>query len=299
MKTKFKYIVLGSLLFGMSGFNVAKAITWPELRQALLEFQAEVLQSFAEVNETLDVHETRISDNEAKVTALENADVATDARIAALEAEPKANIAVAAPTPFDDINAGFTEGSVWVDMADRNAYILVDSVPGAAVWKQITNLVSYEIGDIGPAGGIVFYITDDGLHGFEAAPSDQAIPFSPGAEWGCFGTDITGADGIVIGTGKQNTADILAGCFEAGIAARLAGDFSLNSYSDWFLPSKDELNELNMNKDVVGGFASNGYWSSSESSDTDDHAWLQTFDDGLQNSANKYFTFGVRAVRAF
>jgi hypothetical protein len=71
MKTKFKYIVLGSLLFGLSGFNSAKAITWPELRQALLVFQAEVLQSFAEVNETLDVHETRISDNDARIGVLE------------------------------------------------------------------------------------------------------------------------------------------------------------------------------------------------------------------------------------
>ena len=245
MKTKFKYIVLGSLLFGLSGFNSARAATdHPALIEALLQFQAEVLQSFAEVNETLGDHETRVGDNEAKVTALENADVATDTRIDALEAEPKANIAVTAPTPFDDINAGFTEGSVWVDMADRNAYILVDSVPGAAVWKQVTNVVLYEIGDIGPAGGIVFYITDSGSHGFEAAPTDQAIPFSPGAAWGCFGTGITGANGTAIGTGAQNTDDILAGCVEAGIAARFAGDFSLNGYTDWFLPSRDELNEL-------------------------------------------------------
>jgi hypothetical protein len=117
----------------------------------------------------------------------------------------------------------------------------------AAVWTLLggseTHL-HYEIGDIGPAGGIVFYITDSGSHGFEAAPTDQAIPFSPGAAWGCFGTGITGANGTAIGTGAQNTDDILAGCVEAGIAARFAGDFSLNGYTDWFLPSRDELNEL-------------------------------------------------------
>ena len=90
MKTKFKYIVLGSLLFGLIGFNNARATTWPELRQALLEFQAEVLQSFAEVNGTLDVHETRISDNEAKVTALENSQAVQDSNIEILDAGQQA-----------------------------------------------------------------------------------------------------------------------------------------------------------------------------------------------------------------
>jgi hypothetical protein len=291
MKTKFKYIVLGSLLFGLSGFNNARAITVPELIEALLQFKAEVLQSFVEVNETLDVHETRISDNEAKVTALENADVATDARIAALEAQPKANIEVTAPTPFDDINAGFTEGSVWVDMADRNAYILVDSVAGAALWKQITNIV-YNIGDTGPAGGIVFYVTSGGRHGLEAAPEDLND-----AEWGCYGKLIPGASRTVIGTGFLNTADIVAGCIDFEMAAALADNYRLNGFDDWFLPSKDELNELYLNKAVVGGFANSRYWSSSEIAL--DLAWSQSFELGYQYLWDKSYSTKVRAVRAF
>ncbi len=139
MKTKLKYIVIASLLFGASGFNSAKAITADELLVAVQQFAAQVVQAFNQVGQVLGDHETRISDNETTITVLENADAATGARITALEAEPKANIAVTAPTPFDDINAGYTEGSVWVDMTNKGAYILVDSAPGAAVWKLITD----------------------------------------------------------------------------------------------------------------------------------------------------------------
>ena len=96
-----------------------------------------------------------------------------DARIAVLEAMPKANVAATAPTPLDDINAGFPVGSVWVDLTDDVAYMLVDSTPGAAVWRQITSSSGYAIGDPGPAGGIVFYVTDNGTRGLEAAPVDQ------------------------------------------------------------------------------------------------------------------------------
>ena len=49
-------------------------------------------------------------------------------------------------------------------------------------------------------------------------------------------------------------ADILAGCLDAGIAARLADDFSLNGYDTiGTYPSIDELNLLYLKNDVVGG----------------------------------------------
>ena len=150
-------------------------------------------------------------------------------------------------------------------------------------------------------GGIVAYILQAGdpgydvnvQHGLIAAPSDQGT-----AQWGCYGTTISGADGTAIGTGAQNTIDIMTGCSEAGIAARLCGDLVLGGYSDWYLPSKDELNQLYINIVAIGGFANNGYWSSTEI--FNNFAWAQDFDDGYQNyGSNKYDYGSVRAVRAF
>jgi hypothetical protein len=88
----------------------------------------------------------------------------------------------------------------------------------------------------------------------------------------------------------------MTGCSEAGIAARLCGDLVLGGYSDWYLPSKDELNQLYINRFAIGGFAY-GYWSSTVSSTN--FAWLQYFDGGFQTSNNKVIGYGVRAVRAF
>jgi hypothetical protein len=161
--------------------------------------------------------------------------------------------------------------------------------PGEACTSEVT----YEIGDLGPAGGIVFYIYAGGLHGLEAAPADQSY----GAAWGCYGTEIAGADGTGLGTGAQNTADILAGCSDTGIAAELADNYSLNGYDDWFLPSKDELNLLWQKKGVVGGFADNDYWSSTEYDSGG--AWSQNFFFGNQVGVGKSATLRVRAVRAF
>jgi hypothetical protein len=150
----------------------------------------------------------------------------------------------------------------------------------------------YVIGDPGPAGGIVFYVDASKLHGLEAAPADQSS-----AAWGCYGTLINGADGTAVGTGAQNTAAILAGCLSAGIAARIADDYTLNGYAGWFLPSQDELNLLYQQKAVVGGFANDYYWSSTDFSSN--YAWYQDFIYGAQHYGNKYFTLRVRAVRAF
>lgn len=166
-----------------------------------------------------------------------------------------------------------------------------------------TLIVYYSVGDTGPAGGIVFYITDGGLHGLEAAPIDIYVAGDGAHEWGCAGIDVSGARGTAIGTGAQNTLAILAaGCsarYDNDVAADLVDAYSLNGFDDWFLPSKDELNALFAQKDVVGAFASTYYWSSSQASHRN-LAYAQEFDfSGSQVEPYKYSTYRVRAVRAF
>ncbi|MCJ7449017.1 MAG: DUF1566 domain-containing protein [Bacteroidales bacterium] len=150
-------------------------------------------------------------------------------------------------------------------------------------------------------GGKVAYIlqlSDPGyvegeLHGLIAAPSDQGT----GAQWGCSGTPLPGADGLAIGTGNQNTMDIVTGCTTAGIAAKLCYDLVLGGYNDWYLPSRDELNKLYINKTAIGGFSNGDYLSSSER--MPDTAWIQGFLNGTQGSNSKSNTYRVRAIRAF
>ena len=161
-------------------------------------------------------------------------------------------------------------------------------------------------------GGIIAYLFQEGdigyiageIHGLIAATEDQTT--ADGVERGCYNTEgssvITGAEGTAIGTGAQNTLDILADCSEDGIPAKLASDYEVtvdgDTYDDWFLPSKDELNKLYLQRDVVGGFAYNSYWSSSEFGNS--NAWLQSFDSGNQfYNASPNGTNRVRAVRAF
>ena len=151
--------------------------------------------------------------------------------------------------------------------------------------------VTYKIGDTGPSGGKVFYISHDGRKGIEAAPVDAGrVP------WGCDGVYVQWT-APNIGAGQSNTENIIDKCGES-TAAYLASEYTWpNGQKGGSLPSKHELNELYRHKDVVGGFANDYYWSSSENGS--DGAWVQFFDGGYQGSSYKYGTFLVRAVRAF
>ena len=150
-------------------------------------------------------------------------------------------------------------------------------------------------------GGILAYILQSGdpgyiagqTHGLIAAPSDQ----STGAEWGCW-TTYLGAAGSAIGTGNQNTDIIVAGCTTAGIAAELCSDLVLNGYSDWYLPSYDELYKLFSNQATIGGFQPQLYWCSTEYNSID--GWKLNFGNGSwSHNSLKYGTHYVRAVRTF
>jgi hypothetical protein len=175
------------------------------------------------------------------------------------------------------------------------SFLLIDC--GSPKLEFDTN--TYEVGQTGPAGGVVFYVTDGGLHGLEAAPTDQG-----NARYGCFETSIAGADGIAVGTGEQNTADILIGCAEPRMAAAVTDTYALGSYTDWFLPSKDELNLMFLNIGQgsttignVGGFVNGRYWSSTEVGSN--IAREQHFNGGSQGSSGKNSMLSIRAVRAF
>ena len=163
------------------------------------------------------------------------------------------------------------------------------------------------VGDRGPGGGIIFYknlTRAVGSQYFEAACagwSDGTCGGSdltdPTAQWGCFGTLIAGADGTNIGTGEKNTTDIVTGCPTLGIAARRAKNLVLGGKSDWFLPSKNELNQMYIRRTAIGGFSPDFYWSSSEFSDSS--PWGQHFSFNEQYDQNKVITYYVRPVRAF
>ena len=164
-------------------------------------------------------------------------------------------------------------------------------------------------------GGVVFWL-DGNNGGLIVSPFDQN-----NAEWGCSsgvpnggGTLLAGANGSEIGTGKQNTIDILSGCSSPNIAAELCANLSLGGYNDWFLPSKDELNEIYLNVDeinttaiAIGGDAfdlewseENGfniYWSSTQAND--EFAYGQYFVNGSPSEFWKYTMANVRAIRAF
>ena len=166
------------------------------------------------------------------------------------------------------------------------------------------------VGDVGPGGGTIFYVDMSRAAGsqFWEVGSDLGT-----AGWGCSGTDISGT-GMAIGTGATNTGLINVGCGTAGIAARVASA-PAGGFSDWFLPSKDELNQLckyastqstavadqavqcDNTGTLLPGFASGFYWSSSQYSTID--AWFQYLYNGDQANGLKNFSLRVRPVRAF
>jgi uncharacterized repeat protein (TIGR02543 family) len=199
------------------------------------------------------------------------------------------------------------------DQAEGSTFIM-----GASNIILYAHWTPYVLRDIGPAGGYIFYDkgnyykadfrivkaapdpvpitpTYSDWRYLEAAPSDQ----STSAEWGCDMKSISGADGTAVGTGEQNTIDIETGCTIPGTAADICANLNLGGYTDWFLPSKDELYlmYINLKFSGVGGFADYGYWSSSEF-DGDD-AWVQYFFNGAQLYDSKDYMYRVRAVRAF
>ena len=171
------------------------------------------------------------------------------------------------------------------------------TVGGVRKWVTLET-PSYTIGDT-YQGGIVLYITAP-VAGATSGTAGLISKTTDGGQlgWGCYETAISGADGTSIGTGNQNTIDIHnAGCSHVPAAANYCYDLTDGTYSDWWLPSKDELNRMYVQKSIIGGFAASNYWSSSEHSSND--SWGLYFPVGDQNYSYKFYNHYVRAVRGF
>jgi hypothetical protein len=197
------------------------------------------------------------------------------------------------------------------------------------------------VGDTGPGGGIVFYVAPEtftqvgatssmcstSCKYLEAAPTTGTNAWTD-AEYAWSGNTSVEigatAQGTAIGTGYANTLAII-GQSRGGNTAERAGTISRayrgpNTLTDWFLPSKGELNQMcKWQAGITGvdlttvttlcsggtkntglgaaGFVEDGYWSSTE--DDSDHAWGQYFNYGDQDTSVKYYPFYVRPVRAF
>jgi hypothetical protein len=150
----------------------------------------------------------------------------------------------------------------------------------------------------------VFLISDGKT--FEMALKSWGINETTVINW-CSNTStsIPGTFGLLVGTGSANTDLMLAGtpaaCTSgAGVSARayLGGGFP-----DWFLPSKDELNEMYLYSKVVGfdtatyGFVGDGYWSSSQIDAS--KAGGQLFSNGDVANVAKNQPLRVRPIRSF
>jgi hypothetical protein len=169
--------------------------------------------------------------------------------------------------------------------------------------KPGTGPGGYSIGDIGPGGGRVFITpstagNSTGLF-FEAAPvaTEVSKTWSTGSNQTI---GVSGADGTAIGTGAQNTIDVVAqsGNVSATSAAVYCSELVYGGKSDWFLPSQDELNQMHIQRTAIGGFSTDNYYLSSSEIDPN-LARTQDFSDGNQYFNGKNYPFYVRPVRAF
>ena len=173
---------------------------------------------------------------------------------------------------------------------------------------------TYDIGDVGPGGGIVFYVSEVAFPVHQPDGSSkmcnylEVSPFEIGKITWCNRErcNVSTSDGL--GAGLINTRNIISAHNRAtttNCAAYACSKYytQTTKQGEWYLPSKTELDLLYRNlRDKVIATGSNGYhWSSSQ--DSNHRAWSQSFSDGHQDNYYyldyKYLTYSVRAVRAF
>ncbi len=146
--------------------------------------------------------------------------------------------------------------------------VLTSDATGVASWRTPSSSLIHFIGE-SYGGGIVFYITPDAHHGLIAETIDQGSPVN----W-------------------YNAQDAISTASNHSLSAK--------NFTDWRLPTKNELNLLYLQKNFVGGFNTNYYWASTYFVLNGlFYVWIQNFSVGNQQDAGETYMASVRAIRGF
>jgi hypothetical protein len=203
--------------------------------------------------------------------------------------------------------SGEKENSIWFGVRDLTRKF-IEKMDSVISLNDLKTEDLYQVGDTGPAGGIIFYAKGkrvDGWRYLEAAPVETEFR----AVWGVKVGDSTIVPALLgtkggVGAGLDNTElcvkDASIFKIKNGPAALACRKMDFGGYTDWFLPSKDELMFMYMNlaSRGLGNFSGEPYWSSTESSYG--NAYFQSFREGKQFfNGYKLMPLYVRAIRAF
>lgn len=192
-------------------------------------------------------------------------------------------------------------GIVSITITNPAGYAITGSLKTATVYRLLTIGMDYQ-------GGKIAYILRSGDPGYDASvphgliAATAALDMGLGFVWYNGSNTTTGARGIKLGTGQANTTAIVSNQGEGMYAAKVCDDYTntdtgTGAYSDWYLPSQEELNKLYLNRASVGDFSVAFYWSSSEN--YVDLALGQYFGNGTQYGSSKSTRTRFRAVRSF
>ena len=197
--------------------------------------------------------------------------------------------------------------------ATNTAGTSIASIPSAPV----TPFKAYSLGDSGPGGGKVFYVSTAGFtssgsacntscHYLEArvedVTDDTYFNDKTAIRW-CLNDNTPATSRRNIGSGYGNTQLMMkCGSSTAGVLANnMTSTVNNVTFTDWFLPSKAELNALLDHREYVGEFLPQEYWSSSyyEGDFANDKAWSQAPGGNPFGGAFKSEGQHVRLIRAF